>query len=225
MGALAAAARVFHKLTKTPGEAWNTAALVRAKFTNDADLLHTRTHWLHFNYDAFTSEGERAIGFTNDEFCVWRKELGQYGYGHVALQPTAKDRRVSDNVFCWSNPTQSKGSYTFAPAARVRGVLERLPTADYFQLDTDLQNGVVFERRRVSILTPMQTIIFKKSKRTGKEYQVREMFVRSVFAWMYVGVEKAFSEGEGAIDAGYSYDIARISHPESFWIGDFYYAE
>lgn len=215
-----------------PVEAWNTAALIRAKYTPDADRLYTRRCWWHFNYDVRESAEQTYIGFTNDEYCVWRKDLGTLGYGHVALAATPTDIRSNSNVYAWSDPALGRGSYNFAPAARVRGCLELLPTSDYFQLDTDLENGVVFERKRVRVLIPLQTIITKVTRK-GKTYQEREMFVKSIMAWMYVGSAKYFSEGrpndkgelEGAIDAGYSYDVANISRPASFWIGDFYYAE
>jgi hypothetical protein len=234
MSLVAKAVNMVHRIAYgSPLETWNTAALVRSKYTPDASHLYTKRCWWHFNYDERSSVEQRYIGFTNDEFCVWRKELEDNSvYGHVALEAKSTDISSRSNLYSWSDPSLSKGSYTFAPSARVRGCLELLPTSDYFQLDTDLKNGVVFDRKRVRVLVPLQTIITKTTKK-GKVYYEREMFVKSVMAWMYVGNEKYFSEGQpnekgelvGAIDAGYSYDIANISRPASFWIGDFYYAE
>jgi hypothetical protein len=207
--------------------AWNVAAQIQTKQTPDAANLLSRTHWLHFNYDAMSSPEQAAVGFSQDEYTVWAKELrdgagNSLGYGHVALEAKDNDRRANDNM--WANDR----AHTFAPRARVRGVIERLPSSDFFQLDTDLQNGVVFERKRVTVLVPMHTIIMRSKKRrngTVAEYQTRDMFVRSYRAWMYVGVDKAFSEGSDAIDAGYSYEVASISRPASFWIGPFYHAK
>jgi hypothetical protein len=198
-----------------PDRNWNVQALMTSKYTPDCNHLFTRSHWYYFDYDMFHSPNQ-AIGFTDNKYRVWQKDLGTVSSGLVALEAKPTDAEIK-SAPSWADPPTHRIAYP----ARVRGILRLLPTADYLKLDTDVENGVMFIRKHVNILVPQHTVMRIQVGNSPKYFR-SEMSVRNMRAWMYVGSEEYFNSDDTGIDAGYLYKPARLTRPQSLWIGDFY---
>lgn len=198
---------------------WNTEALAESQFTPDCEELFKRDFWLLFNYNLFQFEYGAAIGFTDHKFRVWKQDIGSMLPHLVALEAQPDDV-ASHDIPPWADPFNA-GAYQRTPTARVRGILEILPSTEYLKIDTIMQNGIMFIRKRVDILIPQHTIM-----RVNEEFKLSsfrsEMTVIPMKVWMYVGSPQYFNNDETSVDAGYLFKPAKLTQPKSFWIGDFY---
>lgn len=200
---------------------WKTEAMEMVQYTPDCNALFKKRFWLLFNYNLFHHIDGTAIGFTDHKFCVWKQDIGTLLSSLVALETEPGDVD-SSSLPPWADPVNA-GSYKSAAAARLRGILQLIPTYRYLEIDTEMENGIMFIRKRVSILVPQHTLFTAVGKLTGKTYVSRsDMTVRPVEAWMYVGSPKYFNSDGTSVDAGYLFKPAKLSRPKSFWIGDFY---
>lgn len=205
-----------------PSTVWNVDALVNSKYTPDLPQLFTKTHWWVFMYDDYPVEEEaQRVAFTNQDYLLYRKREND---GLVALAATKKDSTALQRP-SWADPIRRSAAWTSAPATRIKGTIHLLTPDQVISIDKDVQNGVEFERRRITLLIPTrQLVTFPDHWKTNGGKKIKpffQMFVHQLQAWIWEGNRALFDQRINGID----YEPADIITPASLWIGSFYTKE
>jgi hypothetical protein len=150
-----------------------------AEFTPDIALLESRMSQFLFVNDHWQSGhwGHHMIRdysvplgtcFTQDYFVMYKHKMGPESWA-VPLEDSPYD----------------------SPRAPIRGELHAIvPPVRFAELDTDRRNGVIFYRKRVTLVMPYQVEAWFKEggmKRSEMRYQ-------NIRAWMYVGVPEYWEQ-------------------------------
>jgi hypothetical protein len=197
-----------------------------APFTPDLPFLERHETQLLFICDAMQqgmwnehlvrdfSTSVLGIGFTRDPFVLWKKSLGKYSDAiplDVDYDP--------DNV---TTPEFRKNYWDKIPG-RIRGEIRAVRPYRFMELDIDKQNGLHFQRRRVSILVPYREV--GRRTKAGRMETFSEEKFEIVKMWMYVGIPDYFKD---IIDLGSQYTPTRLYKPASPFLDpkpgpDYYY--
>jgi len=186
------------------------------KYTPDVGKLEQKTHHLLFAYDSFKAGKDCGVYvFTQDRFQMWRKDLGKSIINHfIPIKVPENFKDLVDRPV-WADPNPLGGR--MALASRVRGTLNLVEPGDIISLDKDMLNTVSFDRVRVPLYYPYQTII-----RFKKHNPQKNNVVGTVWAWMYVARSEYWEPMIDNPDSLGLFRAAKITRPKSLWIGDFY---
>ena len=130
-----------------------------SQFLFVCDHWHTR-HWGH----GMIAEYSVPLGtvFTQDPFVMYKHKMGPES---------------------WAVPLED--SPIAAPRAHIRGELHAItPSVRFVELDTDRQNGVIFYRKRVTVLMPYYVDAWYKEGGRSRS----PLRLQNLRAWMYIGV-------------------------------------
>jgi len=190
---------------------WNLDAETFIKHTPDAVDLHKKELWRTFMYEEFTNSGTpaSAVGFTQDNYIVYRHVSSD---ALIAMPANEADEYATDRPN-WSD-LRSGVAKNIAPAARVKGSIHLLTPGQIISIDNDLENGVVFERKRIKILVPIHQLVTGMSKRP-----FFQMYVKSEECWIWEAKRNIW---EPQIDGGFNFKVADLQQPGSLWINIFY---
>jgi hypothetical protein len=169
-----------------------------APFTPDISVLQQKATQLLFVYDEMMTDfpdhriiEEYAITcgsvFTKDEFVMYKRKLGQDSYA-VALDD----------------------SFFVAQKAIIKGQLFAVQSPRFAELDTIYQNGVEFERRRITVRMPYYHFGWRDKTSMFKEYRMQELR-----CFMYVGVQEHWSNIMGEGDGFFLYERVRTFEPKN----------
>lgn len=141
-----------------------------APFTPDIAILQTRQTQLLFVYDevkkgfpefGMIEEYSIPLGtvFTKDDFALFKRKLGKESYAFALDEAPFK-----------------------VPHTSIKGELHAVQSMRFIELDTYMENGVKFERRRVTVLMPY----FYVGKRLGVPF--KGYWLQEIRCHMYVGI-------------------------------------
>lgn len=196
-------------------QVWHMDALAQTKHTPDVQRLYSNLAWNVFLYDD-SDKPTRAFGFTEECYTCYRHTDSD------ALVAIPADHCDIENIPrpTWADPIRRAAGFSRAPATRVKGSIVLMDPADIITIDNDLENGKIFERRRINVLVPFRQLVIEIPGRTLKK-PFFQMSVIGVQCWIWEGKKDVFEE----LINGYDYKPADIMRPDSLWIGDFYTRE
>lgn len=121
--------------------------------------------------------------YTLKPFTTWKKDLGSHSF------PLPFEEGVDFEVFTRHKPEP----------ARLQGELYTLPSHYFWKvLDIHKQNGVQFERKRVSISLPWREVTYSSDPNAAvwvdKIPSISRDYVRTIRAWMYVALPEYWSD-------------------------------
>lgn len=169
--------------------------------TPDVIKLSSRPYWLLFLYDehmsrhprniVFKDDEKKATAFTEDNFTLFKKKLGQGTF------PFALEKRYE--------------SSRFSP---IKGEVWLVPYDTLFLLDTVKENGVQFQRERRRVLVPYREVRFLHNLDYSQEnlnstYVTPEQLI-PLNVWMYVG---CINYWDHLLDGGYEFGSVGVYHP------------
>lgn len=126
--------------------------------------------------------GYLATAFTRPVFKMFLKNLGVESY------PVMVDQEEEDRL-------QMIGGETLRGPASVKGELYKVRPQQFPAIDTAMENGIFFHRRRIRLFVPENKITIVKSafidESTGKSYAQynEEQRMHELRAWAYVGTD------------------------------------
>lgn len=171
--------------------------------TPDIAILQTRKTQLLFVYDemkkGFPEFGmieEHAIPlgvvFTKADFSLYKRKLAKETYAFA----------LDDSPFK-------------VPKTSIKGELHAVQSMRFIELDTFMENGVKFERRRVSVILPYYYV----GKRNGVPY--KGQWMQEVRCHMYVGIQ---SYWEPKLDEDFFlFDRVKTYTPRNPDLKEYYY--
>ena len=196
----------FSKKEEVPSDWDLQQAFDLAPFTPDIAVIQQKRSQILFVCDELQKhhpgfelikEHSASLGgaFTKDQFVMYKRKLGLESYA-VAL----------DNPFFQAQ----KGI--------IRGELYAVLPMRYIELDTHYQNGVVFERRRVTVKIPHLHIGKRKD---GSGFRIKK--TSELRCFMYVGVPDYWNKVMDEEDGFFLFDNVRRFTPANPDLTPYYY--
>lgn len=185
-------------------------------FTPDIGVIESSERHFFFFYDEFkpnmrhyeqhlrTIAQPLAEAFSGGFYRMFVK--GDGSIKEIVAFPADADEETPP----WANP---KGS----PSARVKGHLVSVNKNTVYDLDTHRQNGVMYNRIRIWVRVPHQSV----DHLIDGKFLVRPTTVRAFRAWMYIGNPEFWA---GMIDNGYLTKPAPVfrDKTDTFYVNDYY---
>jgi hypothetical protein len=182
----------FSKKSDAPSLAWMEEAAKESQFTPDLSQLMKSQFQLLFIYDrmmrGFPDYGKvdthsvyQATAYTEGKFSMIKRELGGESYPVAFDQMIRlKDWEILDIVM-QDTVREIARLHSHVPRPQlVKGQLHAVRPYHFLELDKLMQNGVIFQRKRVKLITPYR-------KKVGNIVQPGDFTVENS-AWMYIGV-------------------------------------
>jgi hypothetical protein len=179
----------------------------RVDFTPDMKKLEQSMFQIMFVYGEFM-EGHReydlirehsvklAQGFTMEHMTMWKKNLGKLSYP-IALQT----------------------KFAHTPEARIKGELHSIFSYRYNVLDTHMQRGVHFIRKRVPIIVPYTELVTEQGPNNSvKISNIDTCYI--IKAWMYLGVPEYWID---FLDQGYAFSTVKMYETARSNMGYYYH--
>lgn len=184
-----------------------------SEFTPDIAILERRLCNMLFVYDEmqlghreFSMIEEHAIpmgvAFTKDDFVLYKRKLSTLSYAFALDDSPYRAPRTSIKGSLFAIPRDEDGSTRF------------------IELDTVKENGVKFERRRVTVIMPY----FYVGMRDGKPFKgYWEVPIR---CYTYIGVKSYWHpklEAQGNENGFFLFDQVRTFTPKNPNLKEYYY--
>lgn len=178
-----------------------------APFTPDIAIIQQKETQLLFVYDemmdgysefSLIKEHSIKLGtvFTNDMFVMYKRKLGEDSYA-IALDE----------------------SFFQAQRGIIRGELYAVKSPRFAELDTVYQNGVEFERRRVSVKMPYYHFGWRtKFNSEGckvPDGMFKEYRTVDIKCFMYVGIQEHWHQMMGEGEGFFLYERVRTFDPKN----------
>jgi hypothetical protein len=183
-----------------------------AEFTPDIAILERRQSNLLFVFDEM-QEGHHEFGmiqehaipigvaYTKDDFVLYKRKLNAASYA-VAL----------DEAPFRARKTTIRGKLFAIPKDQEDG------STRFVELDTVKENGVRFERRRITVIMPYQYI---GRTRDGRPF--RGQWEVSIRCYTYIGVQSYWSKLLEADDGFFLFDTVKTYTPNNPNLKEYYY--
>lgn len=204
-GAIKRAVLPNQVLYPVPSKAWfDYAELHHGIHTPDACILDEYQFQLMFIYNGMMrnmphhehiGDGSDFLSyaFTKNDYRMFKKDLGQESF--PVMLEAGDDDYLREH---YAKKDQEERPILRGPAM-VRGELYKVRPQQFRPIDTYMDNGVLFKRRRIRLLVPSKTVISVRERVVSENIVTKDFKPRSIYyeteemdevrAWCYIGTE------------------------------------
>jgi len=156
-------------------------------------------------------EGQEPIHpscYTADSFTCYKKDLGVHSF------PLPFEKHIDFQIHGWYKPE----------LARIQGELYALPSHFLWKvLDIEKENGLQFNRTRVSITVPWREVKYNIDPNVwvSKIPTISRDYIRTIRAWMYIARPEYWDDYVGVALGTRAVDLYEHDTPKD-WIKKYY---